>query len=35
LISDLLGAVRGGNPKRSEHGGARFAKLLRHRRSRS
>lgn len=35
LISDLLGVVRGGNPKRSEQTGARFAKLLKQRRSRS
>lgn len=35
LVSDLLGVVRGGNPKRSEQGGARFTKLLRQRRSRS
>jgi len=35
LMSDLLGVVRGGNPKRSEHGGTRFAKLLKRRRSRS
>ena len=34
-ISDLIGVVRGGNPKRSEQGGARFAKLLRQRRGRS
>jgi predicted DNA-binding protein len=34
-ISDLLGVVRGGNPKRSQQGGARFAELLRRRRSRS
>jgi len=35
LIADLLGVVRGGNPKRSEQGGKRFAQLLRRRRSRS
>jgi len=34
-ISDLLGVVRGRNPKRSEQTGARFAKLLKQRRSRS
>jgi Arc/MetJ-type ribon-helix-helix transcriptional regulator len=31
LASDLLGVVRGGNPKRSEQTGRRFAKLLKER----
>ncbi len=34
-ISDLLGVVRGGNPKRSQQTGRRFAKLLKQRRGRS
>lgn len=33
LASDLPGAVRGGNPKRSEQTGRRFVKLLKERRS--
>lgn len=35
LASDLLGIVRGGNPKRSVQTGRRFAKLLKERRNRS
>jgi Arc/MetJ-type ribon-helix-helix transcriptional regulator len=35
LAADLLGIVRGGNPKRSEQTGRRFVKLLKDRRSRS
>lgn len=35
LTSDLLGVVRGGNPKRSEQTGRRFAKLLKERGRRS
>jgi antitoxin component of RelBE/YafQ-DinJ toxin-antitoxin module len=34
LASDLLGVVRGGNPKRSEKIGRRLTKLLKDRRSR-
>jgi Arc/MetJ-type ribon-helix-helix transcriptional regulator len=33
-MQDLLGVVRGGNRKRSEQTGRRFAKLLKRRRSR-
>ena len=33
-MADLLGVVRGANPKRSAQTGRRFAKLLRRRRSR-
>ena len=32
-MADLLGVVNGGNPKRSEQTGRRFAKLLKKRRS--
>jgi Arc/MetJ-type ribon-helix-helix transcriptional regulator len=35
LVSDLIGIVRGGNPKRSEQTGRRFTKLLKERRKRS
>ena len=34
VISDLIGTVRGGDPQRSEHGGRKFATLLRKRRDR-
>lgn len=34
-IADLIGVVRGGNPKRSAQTGRRFAALLRARRSRA
>jgi hypothetical protein len=33
-IADLIGVVRGGNPKRSTQTGRRFTKLLKRRRSR-
>lgn len=33
LVADLLGVVRGGNPRRSEQAGRRFTKLLKSRRS--
>jgi predicted DNA-binding protein len=33
-MADLLGVVRGGNPKRSAQTGRRFTKLLKRRRSR-
>jgi predicted DNA-binding protein len=33
-VSDLIGVVRGGNPKRSAKTGRRFIKLLKRRRSR-
>ena len=33
-MADLLGVVRGGNPKRSAQTGRHFARLLKHRRSR-
>jgi hypothetical protein len=32
-VTDLIGVVRGGNPKRSEQTGRQFAKLLKRRRS--
>lgn len=32
-VTDLIGVVRGGNPKRSEQTGRQFAKLLKQRRS--
>ena len=35
VVIDLLGVVRGGNPRRSEQTGRAFAKLLTKRRSRS
>lgn len=31
-VADLIGVVRGGNPKRSEHTGRSFTKLLKSRR---
>ena len=33
LVADLLGVIRGGNPRRSEQAGRRFTKLLKSRRS--
>jgi Arc/MetJ-type ribon-helix-helix transcriptional regulator len=34
-MADLLGVVRGGNPKRSENGGRKFQKILKEKRRRS
>jgi len=34
-MADLLGVVRGGNPKRSENSGRKFQKILQEKRARS